>query len=251
MSIDHATPRSTGTRSISASAAAMALAATLMAGIASPAQATIFRFYTNFSATINGAPNNWSYEQRPGLPGTETLLTSGNVPFKIWISSFGGTAGITRGWDSPTLPNIVPIFFDHQNTQLWWVRGSCCGPVTLPAQSIFIHPGASGVKAVLSFLVPTNASGLAYTSARIKGQITDVDYNGGDGVTWSVEHQVGASYTTVATGSVNSTVPSPLSSNVVSVGFPVTTGDRINIVIDANANELFDLTALTGQIQLN
>ncbi len=231
----------------------LAAAAAACVGLAAPAQAAIFKFYTNFSATVNGAPNDWSYEQRPGAQGSETLLTTGNVPFHIWRNAFGppGLAGNTFGWDSPSLQNGVPLFFNHQSTQLWWVRGSCCGPVTLPAQSIFIHPGANGVKAVLSFLVPAKPTGQSYSSARIKGQITDVDYNGGDGVSWSLEHQVGATYTTVATGAVNSTTPSPLSSSPVSAGFAVATGDRINIVIDANSNEFFDLTALTGLIQLN
>jgi hypothetical protein len=253
MSIDRVIMRAPRVRSMPGKAATLAAAAIVCAGLAAPAQAAIFKFYTNFSATVNGAPNDWSYEQRPGAPGSETLLTNGNVPFKIWRNAYGppGLPGNTFGWDSPSLQNSVPLFFDHQNTQLWWGRGSCCGPVTLPAQSIFMHPGANGVQAVLSFLVPPKPTGQSYTSARIKGQITDVDYNGGDGVTWSVEHQVGASYTTLATGVVYSTVPNPLSSSVVSVGFAVATGDRINIVVDANSNELFDLTALTGEIQLN
>lgn len=62
--------------------------------------------------------------------------------------------------------------------------------------------------------------------------MSNVDYSGGDGVAWSVEHQVGTRCTTVSLGAV-------------------TTGDRINIVVDADSNALFDLTALTGEIQLN
>jgi len=229
-----------------------ALAAALLAGAAFPAHATIFPFSSGFSPSVNGTPSPWSYLQRD-LSNLETPLTGANTVFHTWHTSYlTGTPGNTLGWDTPNVPNNIPVFFAHNNFQLWWVRGNCCGPVTLPAKSVFMHPGAGGIKAVLSFVVPPKATGASYRSARIKGQFTHVDCQGvpygADGIIWSVEHNL-----SVVAGptALNSTNCSALASSPVTPSFAVTTGDTIKFVVDANTNEQFDLTALAGAIDLN
>ena len=254
MPTPHSPARSVFVRLTTTALAELALCAVILAGAVTPAQAMVFPFASGFSPSVNGSPNNWSYLVRTPPSGPDVPLTSSNVVFSIWKNTYLGTPGTTLGWNSPSMPSNVPIFFAHNNLVPWWVNGNCCGPVTLPIRSVIMHPGASGFNAVLGFVVPSNVDGTTFTKARIKGKFIHIDCQGvpygANGIIWSIEHN--GVLVPGATGSLNSTNCSSLASSNLAFGFPVATGDTINFVVDANnGNYLFDSTALSGQIQLN
>ena len=244
----------TRARFVGVQMAGAALAVTLLAGAALPTQAMVFKFSQAINAAnpcTNPSLTGWSYLRRD-LSNIETPLTNCNVTLTIWKNAYNGTPGTTLEWNSPNLPDTTPGFLAHDNFILWWYRGTCCGPVTLPTKTALMSPGANGVKAVLSFTVPPKPSGASYQSARIKGQFTHVDCQGvpygGNGIIWSVEHNGGV---VAGPTALNSTNCSSLASSPVTPSFPVTTGDTIKFVVDANGNDQFDTTALAGDIQLN
>ncbi|MEO8926107.1 MAG: hypothetical protein ABI306_02990 [Caulobacteraceae bacterium] len=81
-------------RSAVASAAGVALAAVLMAGVAAPARAMPFLFSADFGYPTNVATNLWSYRMRDSS-NVETLLTDKEV-FNI-LAGPTMIPGITRG----------------------------------------------------------------------------------------------------------------------------------------------------------
>ncbi|MEO8926106.1 MAG: hypothetical protein ABI306_02985 [Caulobacteraceae bacterium] len=147
------------------------------------------------------------------------------------------------------MQNDVPIFARHNNLQQWTSVPNGHPAITIPVKSLIMHPGGNGVRAVLTFLVPPKLGGGSYQSASFRAQITDIDPNGGDGVTRSIEHN--GVLLPGATGTLFSPVGGPLATTPLTYTIPVTTNDTINVVVDANANENFDSTAITGLIDLN
>jgi hypothetical protein len=155
----------------------------------------------------------------------------------------------TPMWNDPTQQNQVPAFFSNNTNVDWQSYGTCCQAITLPKRCLIVHPG-NALDAVVRFTVPAKPGGGSYTSARLRGTITDQDFNGGNGVNWSVE------LNGVAQSGFGSLLHSTNSSSLSSATFPnqaplVTTGNVINVVVNSNlGDENFDTTSVCGSIML-
>jgi hypothetical protein len=218
----------------------------LAVGLLAPAaHAATFNFSAGFPG---GNPGNgtWNYVERDTTTQQETILTNlAMAPYaagNCWIAPCW-----TPLWNDPAQSNQVPAFFSNNTNADWQSYGSCCQAITLPRRCLIVHPGNTQ-DAVVRFTVPAKPNGGSYTVARLRGTITDQDFNGGNGVNWSVElngPQFG--------GSLNSTNSSILSSATFpNQALPVTTGSVINVVVSSNnGDEFFDTTSVCGSISLN
>jgi hypothetical protein len=223
-------------------ASALALAVVMLAPAA---HAATFNFSAGFPGGNPGS-GTWNYVERDTTTAQETILTNlAMAPYaagNCWIAPCW-----TPVWNDPTQRNQVPLFLSNNTNVDWQSYGSCCQAIAHPRRCLIVHPG-NLKDAVVRFTVPAKPGGGSYTVARLRGTITDQDFNGGNGVNWSVEFP-----TTQFGGSLNSTSSSVLSSAAFpSQALPVTTGSVINVVVNSiNGDESFDTTSVCGSITLN
>jgi hypothetical protein len=210
------------------------------------AQPANYQIAGGFNPNSNVATDTWTY--REGPPGGPYTLLTAMTLFNIKINNVPNT---NPGWWDPTLPNSVPAFQAHMTQPGNWTTQPCCGVVKLPPQTVFYHPGHGNIQAILRFLVPAaQANGRPWKAAKIHYKLTDSDYNGGDGITWEIDHNI----TMLASGSLFSTNPTSLATtgNQTTSLFPVSGGDTIDFIINSgpNGDESFDTTGLKGFVHL-
>ena len=229
------------------------LGATLFTAAAVHAQPMNVPIVPGFNSMMNGP--TWSFlEEGTGnnanLPGT--LLPS-TVNLTVYM---GANPITTVGWTDPAQIQSLPLIWAHQGGGAWHAQ-TAFGPVPLPANTLFMHPGATipgtvvSNRAVVSYLVPlAQNNGHPWKAAKVKYRFTDIDPYCGDGITWTIFRNS----TVVASGSLFSTTFTPLAStgNVQTPLFPITGNDRINFVVDEGPNNDFqcDSTGLKGTIHL-
>jgi hypothetical protein len=224
-------------------ASALALAVVMLAPAA---HAATFNFSAGFPGGNPGS-GTWNYVERDTINSQETILSHLDMaPYaagNCWIAPCW-----TPTWNDPTQSNQVPLFLSNNTNVNWQSYGSCCQAIAHPRRCLIVHPG-NAKDAVVRFTVPAKPNGGSYTIAHLRGNITDQDFNGGNGVNWSVELNLATQFG----GSLNSTSSSTLSSAAFpNQALPVTTGSVINVVVNSNnADEFFDTTAVCGSITLN
>ena len=208
----------------------------VIALLPSPTVALDFDVVGDFSTTTNTDTSRWSYRfssdrVRDGsyslLPtfSSQTLPTGGT----LWVPT---TSYWNNGPPVTSLPGAPPLGVK--------VTGSPIRPnpaFTLflwPAATVWMHPASAGL-VVVSWLSPADLT------VDIQFVFTDIDPNGGDGVSWFVDRN--------AEGLASGTLPSGGTSGPqVLRAVTVRAGDRIHFVVDPRSTASFDSTTLLASI---
>ncbi|MCA0176858.1 MAG: hypothetical protein LCH73_11330 [Proteobacteria bacterium] len=209
--------------------------------LATTAHAASYRFVESFPAANAGISSPWSYHRR-GANQTLTLL-----PDLVWIPYncspvFPSYCSHTPSWGFQRQPDRIPVVYANITDQNWQ---SDTG-ITVPRRCLMVHPGWGTKDVVVRFEVPAKPYGGSYTSGRFKGSIADLDYLGGNGVTWRVE----VNGSTLYGGTLHATRALPRSSATFPTQtFNVSTGTTIDLVVSPNgADASFDTTSVCGAI---
>ena len=233
----------------SAAPRAGVLVAALALGL-STAHAANFNFSAGFPGSNFGPPNAWTYLERDAnqVPPVDTAIGHQTMAPYTGAGCALSSPCWQPVWDDPTQPNDVPQFRSNNSSFTTQSSGGCCGVITFPAKCLIVHPGRA-LQAVVRFTVPAKPNGGSYSQAYLKGTVGDQDYNGGNGVDWSVYHGI----TLLYGGSLQSTSATSIASAAFpSTVFPVQTGDVIDVVVDAShGDENFDTTSVCGHITLS
>ena len=217
-----------------------ASALALAIGVLAPAaHAANFSFSAGFPGS-NPGNGMWTYVERDVASLAENNLTA--LSMTAYSGNGCSPACWTPIWRDLTQRNTVPAVWANNTNVNWQSYGGCCQPVPMPKKCLHVHPG-NLKDLVVQFTVPPKPNGGSYTMAHLNGSITHEDFNGGNGVNWSVQ--------------VNHGLP-PFSGylNANSTVFPtqglsVSTGALIDIVVNANnGDEFFDSASVCGSITL-
>lgn len=212
--------------------------AVLVAG----AYAQTYNAAVNFSSTVNTPSSRWSY--RFNTTGTRDgdymLMTFTGPPIPGWSDSSGP---VPETYWFPTSSNEFCPCLGANQLSVPLTTNYCCGPVVLPAESIFVHPSTLGDlgDTVLSFLAPTTGT------VTVSYSVTDIDPYGGNGVDWYVDLNSGVSGDLFA-GTVDSTPGHIMTTGPQTFQLAVNKGDRINFVIDAHGDVSYDSTAIRASV---
>lgn len=209
-----------------------------VAMLAPTAQAATFPFSAGFPGSNPGS-GTWTYLERDPVTLVETNLT--HLAMSPYAGNGCSPACWTPLWNDPAQRNQVPSVWANNTNVNWQSYGTCCQAFPLPKKCIFVHPGNTK-DVVIHFKVPAKPNGGSYTNAQVNGTITDQDFNGGNGVIWTLQHNH------------NSAAGGPLNGNSATLAqsMTVTTGDLIDVVVNANnGDEYFDTTSICGSIVLS
>jgi len=206
------------------------------------AYAQTYNAAANFSSTVNSNSSHWSY--RYNTTGTRdgdyTLLTFTAPPSPGWSDGSGPVA--ETYWFVTASNEVCPCLGANQ-LAVPLTTNYCCGPVILPAGSIFEHPSTLGDlgDTVLSFLVFMSGT------VTVNYSFTDIDPYGGNGINWYVDLNSGVAGD-LFSGTVDSTPGHISTTGPQSFRLQVIKGDRINFVIDANGDASYDSTAIRASV---
>ena len=137
------------------------------------------------SASLDEVALGWGVEPAALRRWLETLGLSGDgATLDRPVQSVGGLSGFDA-WTGPSDPPWVGVNRTDAPIAL--------GTLTLPPRSVDLHPG------------PAEPAAVAWSSpvagpVTVSGRVADADPNGGNGVTWAVEHRRGRAGGPLASG---------------------------------------------------
>jgi hypothetical protein len=162
------------------------------------------------------------------------------APLDTYTDNFSSAVGLD-GWFNST-PDLLPHILKNTNTS-----AVTLSTVTIPANSIDVHPG-SGVDSthgsyfVLGWRSPITGS------INVAGGVTDNDPHCGDGIKWSVDVFKNQSNTILNDGSYTNGGSQQFAQGSGGAGsmtnVPVSSGDTLYFVIDPNVDYFCDSTGL-------
>ncbi len=164
-----------------------------------------------------GNSDVWSYEQGPladlGVPADYTLLPDSSTD-----------AGACSNLDSWNVGGGLPVVdFDAEAATI------ACGTVTVPAQTVVMHPSGSDYS-IVAWKSPVTAD------ITVAGSFVSMDPNGGSGTTWDVDN--GANNLASGTNAVGGSGSFDLSS------LSVTSGDTLYFILGPTGAAQYETTEL-------
>jgi hypothetical protein len=201
--------------------------------------AAVYDAAKQFSKVSNTSTSTWSYRFNTTdvRDGNYTLLPNVVVDSKDWTTKRNGKTVKVKAslWESGAFPEVTA----NQSKQTYTANFGF-GVVTWPAHTVYMHPDTTGDD-VLSFLAPKRGKlNIAYS-------FTDIDPYGGNGILWYVDHNAGSSGD-LATGMLDSTDTID-TTGVKHLTVSMNKGDRINFIVDSDADISYDSTAVTAVIK--
>ncbi|HEY2155128.1 MAG TPA: PSD1 and planctomycete cytochrome C domain-containing protein [Isosphaeraceae bacterium] len=182
-------------------------------------------FATSESASLDEVALGWGVEPAALRRWLQRLgLASDGTPLDRPVSSVGGAAGFDI-WTGPSDPPWVGV--NRTDAPI------TVSTLTLPPRSVCLHPG------------PTEPAAVAWSSpisgaVTVAGRIADADPNGGNGVTWSVEHRRGRSWRALASGDL----PNGGKAAIGPIAATVAPGDALRLVVAPKGEYSFDTTTI-------
>ena len=182
-------------------------------------------FATSDSAAIDEVALGWGVEPATLRRWLDALGLAGEgTPLDRPVKSVAGLNGFDI-WTGPT----DPPWFGVNRTDAPVTLGS----LTLPPRSANLHPGTTEPVAV-AWSSPIAGA------VTVRARVADGDPNGGNGVTWSVEHRRGRSWRPLASGDLaNGGKPAVATANA-----SVIPGDLVRIVVAPKGEYSFDTTTI-------
>lgn len=162
------------------------------------------------------------------------------TPLDTYTDNFSSVVGVD-GWFNST-PDLLPHIFKNTNTS-----AVTLSTVTIPANSIDVHPGSGidsthGTYLVLGWRSPITGS------VNVAGGVRDNDPTCGDGIKWSVDISRNQSNTVLNDGSYPNGGSQQFTQGSGGAGsmtnVPVSSGDTLYFVIDPNVDYFCDSTGL-------
>ena len=177
------------------------------------------------SATIDEVALGWGVEPATLRRWLDALGLAGEgTPLDRPVKSVAGMNGFDI-WTGPT----DPPWFGVNRTD----APVTLGTLTLPPRSANLHPGTTEPVAV-AWSSPIAGP------VTIRAHVADGDPNGGNGVTWSVEHRRGRSWRPLASGDLaNGGKPAVATANA-----SVAPGDLVRLVVAPKGEYSFDTTTI-------
>lgn len=224
---------------------ALALAA-LSTGHAAAVACSGWNLYNDFNTSTPTNPNPdscgnpavWYFDKSTAAVHDPTNY----VGLDTYTNNFSGATGLDGWYNSGDTNTQTPHVLKNTNS-----TATTFLTVTVPANSIDVHPG-SEANATDGYYVVVGWKSPITGSVDIAGGVSDNDNTCGDGIAWSIDTYKGATNTTLTSGAYanggsqtfasGSGGPSSIS------GVSVSTGDYIYFVIDPQATYYCDSTDL-------
>ncbi len=182
-------------------------------------------FATSESASLDDVAVGWGVEPAMLRRWLDTLgLSSDGAILDRPVKSASGTPGFDV-WTGPADPPWVGV--NRTDAPI------AVGTLTLPPRSVDLHPG------------PTEPAAVVWSSpisgpVTVAGRVADADPNGGNGVTWSVEHRRGRSWRALGAGDL----PNGGKAAIGPIAATVAPGDAIRLVVAPKGEYSFDTTTI-------
>jgi hypothetical protein len=213
-------------------------AAVLLGASSAQGAGTVYNAAKQYSAASNLGSMVWTYRYNT------TAIHDGNYPLlpnrivdTRWSTTVDGTQRSIRVpfWTTANFPSL-----SGNPTKLVRAIDFGLGPVNWPADTIYVHPAATG-SVVLSFRAPKDGT------IAISYSFSDIDPHGGDGVNWYVDRNAGT-HGDLASGTLQA--PSTRTTGSQHLTVAIKKGQHINFIVDAHGNNdnAYDSTVMKALV---